>query len=282
MGIVINNCIDDRLISKIMTELRHLQLVILGIMKDIDELCNRNGIEYYLVGGSAIGAIRHKGFIPWDDDLDIIMTDNNYNRFVKACREQLDGVKYYFQEGFVDWPMPFSKVKLRGTRLDEPAGFVNETGEKGIYIDIFKVENAPSSRIAQLWQYFCAKYLLCYCFLKRGWEHTTLAKRLMMLASAPLKMKWLYNFFRDQVELYNSKETDYYLFWSGRYRLHASFYKKEVLCNPVRVAFEDTELPVPTRYDEWLTQIFGDYMTPPPAEKQVGLHLLNVDFGNYQ
>lgn len=73
-----------------MTELRHLQLVILDIIKDIDIVCKNNGIEYYLLGGSAIGAIRHKGFIPWDDDLDIIMTHSNYNRFLKVCKEQLN------------------------------------------------------------------------------------------------------------------------------------------------------------------------------------------------
>ena len=69
-----------------MTELRHLQLVILDIIKDIDIVCKNNGIEYYLLGGSAIGAIRHKGFIPWDDDLDIIMTHSNYNRFLYIIR----------------------------------------------------------------------------------------------------------------------------------------------------------------------------------------------------
>ena len=85
-----------------MTELRHLQLVILDIIKDIDIVCKNNGIEYYLLGGSAIGAIRHKGFIPWDDDLDIIMTHSNYNRFLKVCKEQLNSNKYYVQEGLVD------------------------------------------------------------------------------------------------------------------------------------------------------------------------------------
>ena len=69
-----------------MTELRHLQMVILCIIKDVDELCKKNNIEYYLLGGSAIGAIRHKGFIPWDDDLDIIMTSDNYTKFLRICK----------------------------------------------------------------------------------------------------------------------------------------------------------------------------------------------------
>ena len=79
-----------------MEQLRHLQLIILDIAKDIDLLCEKNRIKYYLLGGSTIGAIRHKGFIPWDDDLDIIMDHENYNKFVKVCREQLDHDKYCF------------------------------------------------------------------------------------------------------------------------------------------------------------------------------------------
>jgi lipopolysaccharide cholinephosphotransferase len=102
-----------------MTTLRKLQLVILSIAKDIDELCKRNNIEYHLIAGSAIGAVRHKGFIPWDDDLDIEMTDDNYRRFLQVCHTQLDKDKYYVQEGVKDWPQNFTKIKLLGTKITE-------------------------------------------------------------------------------------------------------------------------------------------------------------------
>lgn len=264
-----------------MTDLQHLQKVILDIAKYIDSLCLENGIEYYLLGGSAIGAVRHKGFIPWDDDLDIVMDSKNYDKFIKVCREQLDTKKYYFQEGLVDWPMPFSKVKIKGTVLEEPSGFVNETGERGIYVDVFKVENAPASSIGQKWQYLCAKYYLCYCLLVRGWDNTSFKNRLMMVCASPLKIGALRRFVRHQIEKYNETDAPCRMFYAGRYRLHNSFYDKSIFSNPLRVPFEDTELPVPAKYDEWLTQIFGDYMTPPPAKEQVGLHLQGVDFGKY-
>lgn len=264
-----------------MNDLKHLQSVILSIAKDIDRICKAYSINYYLLGGSAIGAVRHQGFIPWDDDLDIVMDAKNYDRFICICREHLDKEKYYLQEGYKDWPMPFSKLKLRGTVLKEPSGFVNDSGEQGIYVDIFKLENAPSSKMGQIWQYVCAKYLLCNCLLRRGWENTSLLKRLMMLASAPLNITGLRRFFQNQVEKYNGRDTDYRMFFAGRYRLSTSFYRKEIFGKPQWVPFEDTQLPVPEGYDEWLTQIFGDYMTPPPQAKQVGLHLLDVDFGKY-
>lgn len=264
-----------------MTDLHHLQQVILMIAKDINELCLRNGIRYFLLGGSAIGAVRHKGFIPWDDDLDIVMDAENYDRFIKVCREQLDKEKYYLQEGFVDWPMPFSKIKLRGTTFEEPGQFANPDGECGIFLDVFKVENAPSSSIGQKWQYFCAKYLLCYCLLERGWSEISGMKKLMMMAAYPLKIKWLRGLFRYQTEKWNGKDGGCRFFWAGRYRFANAFYDKDIFDVAIYVPFEDTKLPVPEKYDKWLTQIFGDYMTPPPAREQVGLHLQGVDFGKY-
>ena len=264
-----------------MTKLEHLQYVILGIAKYIDDLCKTNSIDYFLLGGSAIGAIRHHGFIPWDDDLDIVMDAKNYGKFIRVCRDQLDKEKYYFQEGFKDWPMPYSKLKLRGTVFKEPSGYINDCGEEGIYVDIFKLENAPSDKVCQVWQYFCAKYLLCNCLLKRGWKSTSMKNRIMMKLASPLNLSFFWNFFKAQVEKYNRQDTDYYLFFAGRYRFKTSFYKKSVFGKPLWVPFEDTMLPVPNCYDDWLSQIFGDYMTPPPVEKQVGLHLIDVDFGKY-
>lgn len=269
------------IINSDMTELRHLQQVILSIAKDIDKICIANGIEYYLLGGSAIGAIRHKGFIPWDDDLDIIMDARNYDKFIRICREQLDRNKYYLQEGYVDWPMPFSKIKLLGTRFDEPSAYSDSPEHRGIFIDVFKLENAPNNTAGQMWQYFCAKVLLCRCLAQRGFENPSLGKRLLMAASFPLKLSPIYNFFKDQVEKYNNQETNYYGFFGGRYRYKQSIYRKELYSHPIYVQFEDYKLPVPEKYDEQLRQVFGDYMTPPPVKEQVGLHLQTVDFGKY-
>lgn len=264
-----------------MTDLQHLQKVILGIIKDIDLLCQENGIEYYLEGGSCIGAIRHKGFIPWDDDLDIIMDSDNYDKFIKVCRNQLDKSKYYLQEGYVDWPMPFSKIKLLGTVFEEPSMYYDSLEHRGIFIDIFKLENVSNSKIGRCWQYFCGEVLLCYCLSQRGFDNPSLKKRILMFASFPLKNKFIREFFKKQVERFNKKRTDYVGMFGGRYRLKNSIYKRSEYCNPIRVPFEDIMLPVPSGYDAILTQIFGDYMTPPPIKEQIGLHIQGIDFGIY-
>ncbi|MBE6220872.1 MAG: LicD family protein [Rikenellaceae bacterium] len=264
-----------------MTDLKHLQDVILMIAKDMDELCKKNDIKYFLLGGSAIGAIRHKGFIPWDDDLDIVMDNENYEKFIKACRSDLDTGKYYIQEAFVNWPLGFTKIKLKGTFFQEPGLYVNADKECGIFLDVFKLENAPSSKIAQGWQYLCAKYLLCYCLLERGWKEVSVYKKILMFAAYPVKFGFIRKFLKNQVEKWNKRETDYRLFWTGRYRYNKSFYAKDLFEEAIYVPFEDTKLPVPKKYNQWLTQIFGDYMTPPPIKERIGLHLQGVDFGKY-
>lgn len=264
-----------------MTDLRHLQLVLLGIVKDIDELCKKNGIEYYLLGGSALGAIRHNGFIPWDDDLDIIMDHKHYEKFLSVCREQLDPEKYYIQEALVDWPMLFSKIRLKGTFFEEPGAYGTDKEKRGIFLDVFKLDNAPSGTLAKKWQYLCGKYVLCYCLLQRGYAEASLKKKLLMWSAMPLKIKPLRKFFLRQLTKYNQQETKEYGTFGERYRYNATFYKKELFGTPLYVPFEDTMLPVPEKYDEMLTQLFGDYMTPPPVKEQVGWHLQNVDFGKY-
>lgn len=264
-----------------MNTVRHLQLVILGIMKDIDELCKKNDITYYLLCGSALGAVRHKGFIPWDDDLDIVMDYNNYDKFVSVCKTQLDTKKYYFQEGLVDWPMPFSKVRLKGTFLEEPGAYGTDKDKRGIFVDIFKLDNAAPTLLGRKWQYLCGKYTICYSLLKRGYKEASLKKKLLMWSSVPLNLGFLRRFFYHQLTKYNGHDATYTAIWGLRYRFHATFFRKEIFKGAKYVPFEDIELPIPVGYDEMLTQVFGDYMTPPPVKDRQGLHLLKVDFGKY-
>lgn len=264
-----------------MTEIRHLQMVILGIMRDIDEICLHHDINYYLLGGSALGAIRHKGFIPWDDDLDICMDTVNYRKFIDVVKKELDPQKYFVQERLVDWPLNFTKIKLKGTKIVEHEGYADMPEKEGIYVDVFVLDNSPSNKILQSIQYVLAKFYLCYLISVRTYKSATLRKRILMKLSFPLKWKPIRIFVKWCIERYNDCETDYLGFFYGRTRLRNSIMPKRVYGKPLRVAFEDTMLPVPERYDEYLTCLFGDYMTPPPVEQQVGLHLKEIDFGNY-
>lgn len=264
-----------------MEKLKHLQMVILSIMKDIDNMCKENNIEYYLIGGSAIGAIRHKGFIPWDDDLDIIMSPQNYERFLKISEDKLDREKYYIQKGAKDWPLEFSKVKLKGTILEEHEGYIVHEDMKGIYVDIFKMDNVSDNQLIARWQYLCGKYYLCYQLSSRTYKSASLSKRIMMVLSFPLKLKPIRQFIIYQTIKYNNKETKRWGFFYGRTRWKSAIVEKKIFGKPTYVQFENIKLAVPEHYHEYLTQVFGDYMKLPPLEQRKGLHLISVDFGKY-
>lgn len=264
-----------------MTELEHLQSVILTIAKDIDSLCRKNSIDYYLLGGSCIGAIRHKGFIPWDDDLDIIMTRVNYEKFLKICKEQLDQTKYILQEGLKDWPLAFSKIRLKGTRLHEPEDEYAAEDMHGIYVDIFCLDNVPDNDVLARIQYILAKYYLCYQLGQRKYRKTSIKKKLMILLSSPMKIQFIRNSIIKFIEQFNKQKTLRSGFFYGRTRFKTAITPLSIYGKPKYVAFEDTYLPVPEHYHEYLTQMFGDYMQLPPIEQRQGLHLISVEFGKY-
>jgi lipopolysaccharide cholinephosphotransferase len=267
-------------------ELKHLQQVILSMIKDIDRLCTQNGIEYYLFGGSTLGAVRHKGFIPWDDDMDIVMTPSNYEKFCHLCRTELDTQKYYFQEGLVDWHLNFSKIRLKGTYIEEiEADEGIEKTNQGISVDIFKIDNACNSKLGQYWQYFCAKVWLAYLISRRTYESASGMKKIMMLFSQILSIQAIESFFRFQVEKYNKRMTNFYADFMGRTRFSKppySIMKKEVYGTPIRVPFEDTELPVQEKAEEYLSLTFGNYLQLPPEDKRKPWHIIKVNFGKYE
>ena len=264
-----------------MDKTKHLQSLLLKMIKYIDEICIKNDIEYYLLAGSSLGSVRHKGFIPWDDDLDIVMTYSNYNRFIEVCESQLKSEMFNLQKGEKDWPLPFSKIRLKGTYIKEVEMADLEKSNQGIFIDIFRLDNVSNNKIVALWQYFCAKVFLTSTIRERKYISASIRKKILILFSYPLKIKSLKRFFKNQVEKYNNKETDFY----GCFYCHGNFksavMRKSIYGTPVRIPFENLNLPVQEDVHEYLRLFFGDYMQLPPEKDRVGHHVVEIDFGKY-
>lgn len=131
---------------------RNLQLKLLEMAKYIDKLCRENDIEYYLAYGSCLGAVRHKGFIPWDDDFDIAMTLENYNKFCEVCKTQLDTETYFLQnlETEPNYYLSFAKLRnIKTVLIEERNKDANIT--YGVYIDIFPLVGIPQNKFKKLW-----------------------------------------------------------------------------------------------------------------------------------
>ena len=261
-----------------MDKIRHLQLVVLSIAHDIDKLCRENNIEYYLGGGGAIGAIRHKGYIPWDDDLDFLMTYDNYQRFTEICKEKLSSDKYIVEKQCNG--LPCLKIRLVGTSMIEKGKANSEYNQ--IFLDVFRLEKAPDSVWMQKKQYFFSKIWVAYMLGKHGYEASTRYKRLLMHFSKILNIPLVRWWVQREIFKYNQESPDnvYACLW-GTTRFANSFTRKDIYGKPLYVPFENIQLPVPERYDEYLTQFFGNYMQLPPVEKRIAPHIVSVDFGKY-
>jgi lipopolysaccharide cholinephosphotransferase len=249
------------------------------IAKDLDALFKKNGIPYFLDGGSALGAVRHKGFIPWDDDFDIIILPEHYDKVIEMCRTQLDTNKYVFEEAIKEYPGNISKIKLMGTRIDELDSV--PTCHPGIFVDIFCFDNASNHKIVRFWQLICARIWVSYLLTLKPYTANSLSKRIVLCLAKVLRFKPLRNFVRNQSK--TNHKTEFLSMGWCRTRKHWEQYfcPREYFNEAKMLQFEDAEFPVANDIDGYLTTCFGDYMTLPPVEKRVSLHIKSIDFGKY-
>lgn len=258
-----------------------LQDKILEIMVDVDAFCNQNEIEYCLMGGSALGAKRHGGFIPWDDDLDIFMTPDQYEKFRKAFRQKGDHEKYYLQEwGAVEGMVTIAKVRMNNTAYMEEL-LKDWKIHHGIYIDIFILHTCPNNRLLQMWQCLWAKYVIMKGLTLRGYNRRGGALGFALKCISLLPDKFLVPFGLKQVYRYRNKKTDYFCNFLGKAVFKNAIYKREWFEESEYAPFEKVALKIPKNLHDFLTYRFGDYMKKPSEDRiKWEQHASSWDFNN--
>lgn len=244
-----------------------LQDKILELMVYIDQFCTEHDVEYCLMGGSALGAKRHGGFIPWDDDLDIFMTPDQYEKFRDCFRSSGDHGKYYLQEwGAVDGMVTTAKVRLNGTAYLEEL-LKDWDIHHGIYVDIFILHACPNSRIQQLHQCLWAKYVIMKGLAVRNYTRRGGFLGFALKVMKLLPERFLLRHGLRQVYRYRDRKTDYYCNFLGKAVFKNAIYKREWFDGTVYAPFEKVRLRIPENIHDFLSFRFGDYMKPPSPER---------------
>lgn len=259
-----------------MTDYNHKQLqdTQMSILHEIDRVCRENGLTYWLAFGTAIGAVRHKGFIPWDDDIDLFMKVEDMERLERL--QSAFSENYFVQSRRTDpeYGLMISRVRDSSTTLIENA----ESGRNmnhGVFVDIYPLYNCPDSEAEH--KRFYRRSLIARLLLygKAPESHGSLmrigSKVILTLVPEKIRKRIVEKIYR---EMRNQKETGYLTYAYG----HTGKMKfpKSYFYPGKRVPFEDMMAPIPENNDQLLKCIYGDYMKLPPKEKQVVHHDFKV------
>ncbi len=268
--------------------LQKVHVLELKIAIEIKRICEKHEIPYFLLAGSALGAVRHGGFIPWDEDMDIGMRRPDYERFLAVCETDL-GSEFFLHtwDTDPDYPFSFAKVRLNGTHFVEAVS--KDAGlHDGIFVDIFPFDNAPDRAFQRRLQGI--RYALCkrLLWIKKGFGTNMKETRrqavryyLFLLFSKLFPYEAVKSYFRKVETKFNHKTTAYMAI-DGSYTYERETIRREWAENLIPIQFESEEFPIYQNYHAYLEHMYGDYMQLPPMELRDKHELLHVDFGSYQ
>ena len=258
--------------------LHELQQCELTILKDIKKVCDRYKIRYYISGGTLLGAVRHQGFIPWDDDIDIMMPYEDYQRFLEVAQEEL-GDQYFVQNSETDpsYSFAYTHVRKNNTAVLRDWDFAVRT-HHGAWVDINPLVRVRGNRDRRI-----KNSLLKVCYFLIMNDHSFSVSESWLVERSSIWMVRLIKLARKIPKSIRSRIRKWILskiihekrgkfisfIWTRlSVPIPADAYEGE----PVMLPFEDDEYPAPRGYEQFLSLSYGDYMTPPPPENRNGGH----------
>ncbi|MBR3112635.1 MAG: LicD family protein [Methanobrevibacter sp.] len=266
--------------------LKHLQQVQMKILKYFIEVCEENNLTYFIYGGSLLGTIRHKGFIPWDDDIDVIMFREDFEKLNNIFEKSIDS-KYSFinvlnEETF---PYTFGRLLLKNTEFSE-WWYDQVNFKQNIFMDVFILDNIPNSKFKRFihkWKSFTLNQLTMYALIK--FDNISKFKKIIQnivyylikilhISPYSIKKKCVESFSK-----YEHENCDEVCDFPAVCQMPV-YYKTDWL-PPKRAQFEDIEVNIPKDYDKILKRTYGDYMALPPEESRWRPAPEKIDFGEY-
>ena len=252
-----------------------LKLTQLEIMDEIHRICVEHNIQYYIIGGTLLGAVRHQGFIPWDIDIDVAMMRDDYDKFKDICKTEL-GTTYAYCDYLNKkrFRHPHALVCKKNTEIVFKYDKYNPKYENlGVYVDIFPLDNAPENETLQITQskrlikikklkHYRIPYSCSYSWLKRMMHF------LVSAAMVGLSVRRINHMEQKEMQRYRDVTTQFVCSMSSQYAYKKQCVKKEVYGIPVLLNFEGRQYYAPSQYISYLSRLYGDYMKLPPVEKR--------------
>jgi len=258
-------------------DLKRIKAIQLDIMEDIDRLCEEESIDYSLAYGTLIGAVRHQGYIPWDDDIDIVMLREDYERFLRLAEEKLSDkfyvVHYKNCEGY---GLTFAKVMARNTIMKETS-VVHASVPQGVFVDVIPIDCSPELAVSKKIQYLKAVVLRKGLLLKANYDlgsgrsHPLVDKVIKTIVTIFSKKMLIQNFEKNARLSQGSKKTKQLVCLCFG-RLQNETFNQEDFENYVQMEFEGHKFKAISAYHKHLTSIYGDYMKLPPIEQREPHH----------
>ena len=267
--------------------LHAIQRIQLAYLLEVDRICRKHHIKYFLGGGTLLGAIRHKGFIPWDDDSDIMMLREDYDRFCEIVANELPA-NMSFQSNQTDQNCFYEFAKLRVNETSFATEFAKDhkNMHNGIAFDIFCHDKTANSRFGQ--KIHLALTIFTRTLVLNKWNHrktknnsriqTTVTNFCVKLF--PLRFSlWLMN---HTISFFKRKKNAKYLYDGMGRNVYNGAFPIDLLDKVIYTDFEGYQLPVPEKYDAYLRFLYGDYMQLAPLSTRLGCHeILLCDIGKY-
>ena len=260
---MIKKC-DNELLALSKKEINEINKIQLNIFKYFINICEKNDLKYYAVHGTLLGAVIHKGFFPFDDDIDVAMPRSDYDKLIKIMQSEKNA-PYFLQSNDIesDYPLVFGKMRDSKTTFIQP--ILNDFNiNKGIYIDIFPIDFLPQNKFVEL--ILKLKGKLCTIRIADRFEkEKSFFKKIVILISKLLIPKWN-TAIRMKNRLYSScKNSSYCMLYGGKNKESKILY--DLFGNGKVVEFEDINIRIPDKYEEYLNIIYTDYKNYNPAEK---------------
>lgn len=251
-------------------ELRKVQMVQLELLLEVDRICKKCDIHYNIIAGTLLGAIRHDGYIPWDDDADVALLRDEYEKFRTACETELDTTRFYFQDhrNTSGYRWGYGKLRRKDTR------FLRENQEhmpyeQGIFIDVFPLDAVPDNYLLR-----SLKNFECFCIRKVLWSEVgkiadkSAVKRAWFYLLSKIPDKWVFGYYENVINKVHKLDSQWVRILMFPTPNKEWGYLRKWYENSTDIVFEGITFQGIAEYDEYLSFKFGNYMELPPEEKR--------------